>query len=398
MCRGSVGGQVEHGQGEPSPERCGHRVGVGDQRESFPPRMVQFVLWCRRGRRTAVDAQDGGDGVLPGLCGNAGVDHGGGLLREALFHQRHDRELAAVEKPLTDAAVRGHGFGCLGPTADAREGSGTVDQQGDPQLRTDLAVVCDGPDQRRQVDVVIADDGGAALLGGPVQLLKHREGIAHLHLHGSGAGRYSPAASASITAMSWSRLPASAKTLCCRQHSSAARSGMPTVGGDQRGEVKDTAGAGHPLGVVRAGRFDGQRGELCNALVQWKPGGLGRQTSGIRAAIAGFITLLSFYGQSMTSRLLVLSMMKRESVAFSRSRLGGRGHAEAGGRGVVAVVAVPFLDRGGDLLGEGGGARAVTDDADLPEPAHGGLHPRGRSDRPGCRRRAPPSNPTRNAG
>ncbi|MFC7646731.1 hypothetical protein ACFQX6_43880 [Streptosporangium lutulentum] len=44
MCRGPVGGQVEHGQGEPSPERCGHRVGVDDQREGFPRRMLQFVL------------------------------------------------------------------------------------------------------------------------------------------------------------------------------------------------------------------------------------------------------------------------------------------------------------------------------------------------------------------
>ena len=191
----------------------------------------------------------------PRALWTAGVDHRAACCAEAPFHQRHDRDLAAVEKPVADAAVRGHGFGRLGPSADARQGSGAVDQHGDPQLRTDRPVVCVGPDQRRQVDGVTADHGccRAARRPGTTAAAPRRQPLPSPSRISSRAMFTSGISD--ITAMSWSRLPASAKTLCCRQHSSAARSGMPHVGGDQRGEVEDTAGAGHPLVVVRAGGF-----------------------------------------------------------------------------------------------------------------------------------------------
>lgn len=106
---------------------------------------------------------------LPRFGGGGGLDRVTGLLVEAAFHERHDHDLAAVEEAVADAAVRGHGFGGLGPAADPCHGSGAVDEDDDPQLLADLPVVRFRVHQHRQLDRVAADLGCAALLCCAVQ-------------------------------------------------------------------------------------------------------------------------------------------------------------------------------------------------------------------------------------
>ena len=91
-------------------------------------------------------------------------------------------------------------------------------------------------------------------------------------------------------------------------------------------------------------------------------------------------------------------MTNRGSVAVSWSRCVADGHAVGGFGRIVAVVASHSGISADDLVGERGGAAAVADDADLPEPALLVLAFAQRSGRPGCRRRARPWSPSRSAG
>jgi hypothetical protein len=108
---------------------------------------------------SAVGAQEEGDGPLPRLRGLGGVDQVAGLLVQALLHQGHDLDLAAVEEAVADAAVLGHGVGGLGPPADAGEGAGAVHEQGDVQLLAHRAVLLVRAGQGREVDDAAVDLG-----------------------------------------------------------------------------------------------------------------------------------------------------------------------------------------------------------------------------------------------
>ncbi len=98
------------------------------------------------------------------------------------------------------------------------------------------------------------------------------------------------------------------------------------------------------------------------------PVALGRRTSGRRAAIGGII------GSALVRPV---DDETAGGLVDDEARFGGRqlvagvayGHAEARLGPVVAPALMPVDDPGGDLVGEGGAAWAVADDAEFPEPA-----------------------------
>ncbi|WP_043183654.1 hypothetical protein, partial [Streptomyces sp. NRRL F-5123] len=142
-----------------------------------------------------------------------------------------------------------------------------------------------------------------------------------------------------IEATSPVRRPASAKAACCRQHSSAANSGMPTS------EAISAAMLRIPQVRATESWWSAPAGATA-ARVRWatrwssgNAGRLGRRTSGMRRAIAGSIRGQLLRGQSTTRRLC------------------------------AAPALVPRADLGGDVVGEFGASRAVADDADRAEPA-----------------------------
>nr|BFE98867.1 hypothetical protein GCM10020241_05430 [Streptoalloteichus tenebrarius] len=100
-----------------------------------------------------------------------------GLFVEAALHQRHDQDLAAVQEPVADTAVHGHGFGGLTPAADPRQRPGAVDEHGDPQLLADLPVILLGSGQGGQIHLVVMDPGCLAPLGGAEQPSEHVVGF-----------------------------------------------------------------------------------------------------------------------------------------------------------------------------------------------------------------------------
>ncbi|MFC7646733.1 hypothetical protein ACFQX6_43890 [Streptosporangium lutulentum] len=95
-----------------------------------------------------------------------------------------------------------------------------------------------------------------------------------------------------ITAMSWSRPWASAKTLCCLQHSEAARSGMPLSEAMSAEKLRTPQARATRWEWSAPGVSAVSAVSSAMRLSSGSPGGLGRQTSGMRAAIAGFIALL----------------------------------------------------------------------------------------------------------
>ncbi|MFF9128367.1 hypothetical protein ACF09J_34860 [Streptomyces sp. NPDC014889] len=211
-------------------------------------------------------AQEEGDGGLPRLRGLGGVDHVAGLLVVPLFHQGHDLDLAAVEEPVADATVLGHGLGRLGPPADAREGAGAVHEQGDPQLLTHLAVIAFRAGQSGQVDSAAVYLGLLPLPGSAVEADQQVVGGLALAVAGQQPGEVDQRHQRHDGGRSV-QAPGVGKDLVLSPAQVGGQVGQADVGGDQRGVVEDPAGAGHQIVVARTCGCDGQPGEVVDALL-----------------------------------------------------------------------------------------------------------------------------------
>jgi hypothetical protein len=215
-----------------------------------------------------------------------GVDQVAGLLVEALFHQGHDLDLAAVEESVADAAVLRHGLGRLGPLADAGEGAGAVHEQGDPQLLAHLAVIVVRAGQSGQVDGMAVDLGLLPLPGGTVEVDQQAVGGLALAVAGQQPGEVDQRHQRHDGDRS-AQTPGGGEDLVLAPAQLAGQVGQADVGGDQRGVVEDPAGAGHQVVVTRTCGRDGQPGEMVDALWKRERGCLGAADQGDAAGYRG---------------------------------------------------------------------------------------------------------------